>query len=639
MVDIQKRLKEANKDKEAAEWTGTLPEYLELAIANPELARSSHAYVHDMFQWSGVTQGSETSQKYGLFKSEIFGLDDSLSQIAQYFRAATLGAESRRRLLVLIGPAGSGKSTIVELIKSGLEDYSRTDGGAVFAIDGCPLQEQPLHLVLGDMRHEMTKDFGLSIEGELCPHCRNSLLKQYSGDISRVKIKRTALSQSLGVGIGSFVPSSIGEGNLSTVTGNADTSVLSYGQVEGANRGILEVNDLSEASDQAHQLLRDIVRGRVISRRGRGAVYVDQVVVACAREEDHRSSMDGPGRDVFREGAVVVIVPFSLRVRDELKIYQKLLPSTVQTHSGLPQGQAGVPPLALHLVATVAILSRLEGPARAGGLPGVSRLDKLRLYDGRVAPPYGREHVQELREKSPREGLFGLAPAFVANRLADAMSQETGCLTPARALKCLLDAQAGGDEVEWDQVVSRAREAIAEYKEMAIREVRLAGTDDYEEKAGRLFDSYVEQAGLAQDGQDQGADLETELDAKVLSRVEGALILRDVERAGFRRDVCDAVRHLQMSPDTPAPDHRTVLALEQAIEELLLISRDELKVTLDPKGKDPDRYYGREQINQRLIENRGHCSECAKDLVDFVWNTLQGKEMLKIKKRKLVQES
>ena len=624
MVDIQKRLEEAKKGVEAAEWSGTFQEYLDMVIANPRLARTTHAYIYDMLHWAGVTQSQEGPPRYNLFEGYIFGLDDALARIVQYFRAAALGLESKKRMLLLIGPTGSSKSTIVELIKSGLERYSRVDDGAIYGIDGCPSQEQPMHLIPDEMRHEMARDHGLHIQGDLCPQCRHNLRHEYGGDITRVKVSRTALSWSLGVGMGSFYQSS---------WGSADQSLLLDGQIEGANRGILEVIDILESDDRGLRVLKEIIRGRVALAKSAGILHVDEAVVAYSSEEGYERSVDGADGSGFPAGALVVRVPHSLRVSDELKIYDKLLPTIGQAHSGPPQRQVRVGPLALRLAATVAVLSRLEDTGRAGGLPGITRLDKLRLYDGRVAPPYNREHVRELHDQSPREGTFGLSPVFVANQLADAMSKETGCLTPPKALKCLLDGQAGVDDVEWDRVLATAKEAIAEYKELAIREVRRAGTNNYEENAGSLFDDYIESAELSQDAQG------TEPDAKLLSTVEGALNLRDVERADFRQAVCKAVRYLRATPDSAKPNFSSAPALELAIENLLLLSRDELRLTLDPKVKSVESGYRLIQISQSLMEKQGYCSECAKDLIDFVRYTLQGKETLKIKRRQLVWES
>ncbi len=49
--------------------------------------------------------------------------------------------------LLLLGPPSGGKSTMAILLKRGLEEYSRTDEGAIYAVKGSPLRESPLNLI------------------------------------------------------------------------------------------------------------------------------------------------------------------------------------------------------------------------------------------------------------------------------------------------------------------------------------------------------------------------------------------------------------------------------------------------------------------------------------------------------------
>src|SRR6185437_14089348 len=81
-----------------------------------------------------------------LFKRELFGIDEPLSRVVDYFKAAAAGSDVGRRLLLLLGPPSGGKSTLAILLKRGLEEYSRTDQGALYAIKGSPLRENPLNL-------------------------------------------------------------------------------------------------------------------------------------------------------------------------------------------------------------------------------------------------------------------------------------------------------------------------------------------------------------------------------------------------------------------------------------------------------------------------------------------------------------
>ena len=78
---------------------------------------------------------------------KFLGLETALERLVEeYFHPAARRLDVRKRILLLMGPVSGGKSTIVTLLKRGLEQYSRTDEGAVYAIKGCPMHEDPLHL-------------------------------------------------------------------------------------------------------------------------------------------------------------------------------------------------------------------------------------------------------------------------------------------------------------------------------------------------------------------------------------------------------------------------------------------------------------------------------------------------------------
>src|SRR5258706_3978692 len=161
------------KEHRAARWSGTLAEFLQKIFPADArgIARSSHQYMWDMMR----SQGS-------LFESELFGIDGTLERVRDYFKAAAAGSEVGRRLLLLLGPPSGGKSSMVILLKRGLEEYSRSDAGALYGIQGCPVHESPLHLVPHTLRPQFRETWGAEITGELCPHCASRLQQDFSGD-------------------------------------------------------------------------------------------------------------------------------------------------------------------------------------------------------------------------------------------------------------------------------------------------------------------------------------------------------------------------------------------------------------------------------------------------------------------------
>src|SRR5437763_1653211 len=163
------RLSQYRSEEERLRWEGTFADYYQLVKANPRLARLAHGRVCDMIVTAGVeSRGEYDPPLYNFFASELYGLEKPLQHVVEYFSSAAQRLEVRKRILLLMGPVGGGKSTIVSMLKRGLENYTRTDDGAVYAIRGCPMHEEPLHLVPESLRSEVEREHGLYIEGDLC---------------------------------------------------------------------------------------------------------------------------------------------------------------------------------------------------------------------------------------------------------------------------------------------------------------------------------------------------------------------------------------------------------------------------------------------------------------------------------------
>ena len=130
-LDLVQRLEQLRAEERQLRWRGTFAEYFDLVRADPGLARLAHARVHDMIVGAGIETDTQGRTRYGFFADEIYGIDGALDQLVEYFRSAAQRLEVRKRILLLMGPVGGGKSTIVSLLKRGLERHTRTDAGSL----------------------------------------------------------------------------------------------------------------------------------------------------------------------------------------------------------------------------------------------------------------------------------------------------------------------------------------------------------------------------------------------------------------------------------------------------------------------------------------------------------------------------
>ncbi|MCH7626429.1 MAG: protein prkA, partial [Chloroflexi bacterium] len=373
-------LEEAEREFEKFYWEGTFADYLDLMIENPTNSRLAHRRVYDAIMNEGVLEKpSNGSPTYRLFETQLFGRDDTIERIVEYFASAGRRLETRKRILLLLGPPASGKSTIVALLKYALERFTRTDGGAVYGIKGCPMQEEPLHLIPHSMRKKLQDEHGLYIEGDLCPRCRFVVRTQYGGKISQVPVSRVVFSEQEAVGIGHYVATS-SPTDASLLVGSVDTGQLQGdrlevagkafrldGELNVANRGLMEFGDMFKADSHLLTTLLGLAQEQLIKMDRFGSVYADEVLIAHSNEGDFKAFMGDESTEALRDRIVRIYVPYNLRVSEEVKIYQNML-----TSGGMET--IHIPPLTLPAISTFAILSRMEPPSKQG----VSLIDKLR---------------------------------------------------------------------------------------------------------------------------------------------------------------------------------------------------------------------------------------------------------------------
>jgi len=257
-MNFFKRLEEHRSLEKQLAWEGTFQDYLGIVREKPYVCQLAHSRIYEMIKDAGAEQLEDGGKRYNFFVNEIFGLDKTLEKLVEeYFHPAARRLDVRKRILLLMGPVSGGKSTLVAMMKRGLEKFSYTGAGAIYAIKGCPMHEEPLHLIPKDLRQEISDEYGIYIEGELCPSCRMMVEAEHGGRIENVIVERVFLSEDNRAGIGTFTPSDPKSQDIADLTGSVDFSTITEygsesdprayrfdGELNIANRGLMEFQEM-----------------------------------------------------------------------------------------------------------------------------------------------------------------------------------------------------------------------------------------------------------------------------------------------------------------------------------------------------------------------------------------------------------
>ena len=637
MLDIDQLLETSKEEFGRYDWDGTFAEYLEMVREDPSVSRLSHRLIYDAILDQGVEESPFGDPIYTLFKDKIYGQDEGLRRIIEYFGSASRRLEIRKRILLLLGPPASGKSSVVALIKDALERYTRTEVGTVYAIKGCPMQEEPLHLIPDQLRPDLLKESGIHVEGHLCPRCRYELATKYKGDIAKMPVARVVFSEQAAVGIGYYVAQSASADDASLLVGSIDEDELRGerlevagkafrldGEFNVANRGLIEFVEIFKADQHLLTTLLGLAQEQLVKMERFGSVYADEAIIAHSNEGDYTKFMADQFSEALRDRIIAVQVPYNLQVKDEVQIYTKMI-----EESGL-EG-VHLPPLTLTTMSVFAILSRLTPPPKGRA---IKLLDILRLYDDQVLPRFSPNDVAVLKRRDPNEGMSGISPRYVMNRLSRvANTPHLRCISPLRAIDSLwrgLSENIALDESDHKKWMRFVEDTVDEYGKRAVREVQRAFEERFEHTADQLLNDYLTEVETYLSGEAVPVMSRRSKEPDMMREIEKHAGVKERERDKFREEI-----HLFFSilkGRDVKYDYSTEPRMKAAIESRLFPSQRHMERTLSrPRFARQQVEWARKRgaIFNRMMQDYGYCDICANDTIDYAGHILRGGRVLR----------
>lgn len=664
-------------------WTGSFAEYLDIVGANPAVVRNAYQRMYDAI----LSQGYERTKlfkkecvRYNFFadpfdngQDAIFGLDMALMTLVDFLRSAAEGYGTDKRILLLHGPVGSSKSTIARLLKKGAEHYSRTPEGALYSFSWmldehcevapthgdnktavkthefkCPMHEEPLVLIPREARADVLtrlneaykpKHHGgkLRVLGDPDPFCRKvleDLMAFYDGDWRRVmehvRVRRIVLSEKDRVGIGTFQPKDEKNQDSTELTGDinyrkiaqygsdSDPRAFNFdGELNIANRGICEFIEVLKLDVAFLYDLLGASQEHMIKPKKFAQTAIDEVILGHTNEPEYKRLQNNEMMEAFRDRTVKIDVPYNIRLDDEVRIYQK------DFNAGKVKS-IHIAPHTLEVAAMWAVLTRLEEPKKAG----LTLLQKLKLYNGKSIPGFTEDSVRELKEEAHREGMNGISPRYIQDKVSNAMVSrqaiEEKCINPFMVMNELESGMSHHSLISDENTKKRYRELLAvvkeEYEDIIKGEVQRAISAD-EDAIRRLCTNYIENVRAYTQKErvkNRYTGRDDEPDERLMRSIEEKIDIPDSRKDDFRQEIMNYIGALAL--DGKKFEFNTNARLYRALElKLFEDQRDTIKLkNLVSSVVDDETQQKIDVVKQRLIKQFGYNETSATDVLNYV---------------------
>lgn len=608
-------------------WSGTLSDYINMVMEKPEIHMNSHTRVLRMIESHGVERDEgDIIKKYNFFDEDLFGIDESLSEIMSYLKAASAGSEVSRRILLLYGPTSSGKSQLAVLLKRGLEEFSRTDEGQTYCLADSPMYEDPLTAIPESLRQRFFDDYGVKIDGKLSPFMDLVLREEYDGDFLKLPVKRMFFSEQSRVGVGTFVPSDKKSQDVSELVGSMDLSKIGEfgsesdprayrfdGELNVANRGIMEFVEMLKVDQKFLYVLLTLAQEKNIKTGRFPFIFADEFLLAHTNETEYKRFLAKDEMEALHDRIIVVRVPYNLQVSEEVRIYEKLISQAM--FKGVH-----IAPYTLRCAAMFAVLSRLKESKNNG----MTYLSKMKLYDGEEVEGFSQADVPALKREFEAEGMSGVSPRYIINRLSSALAQDgTSCITPIDAIRVIRDGFSSNpklDKEEIERLENILTTVIEEYSKIARNEVQKAFFVNFEAEIQNLLSNYMDHVEAYLDGskiEDEWGEYEPP-NERLMRSIEEKVGITESGKNSFRQEIN---RKMLKSArvNGGAYNYREHAKLREALEKQLFDERqDVIRLTVSARNPDEEELKRVNVVVQTLCEKHGYNAESANKLLRYV---------------------
>ena len=635
--DISNIIKKAREERKSQHFEGTFLEYLEILKDDPSLAKFAHKRMYDLITGPGVEliktdehprlrriYGNTTIKRYKFFEENFFGIDPTIMKIVRYFHSAAMAGEESRQVLYLVGPVGAGKSSLMEALKAALEKSPH-----IYAIKGCPMREEPLHLVPKHLRDKFEEIYKVRIEGDLCPVCRYRLIKEYQGEYDKYPIESIGFSIRSRKGIGVVPPVDPNNQDTSVLIGSVDISkidiypeddprVLSLnGAFNVGNRGLVEFIEVFKNDTEYLHTMITATQEKSIPSPGKGSmVYFDGIILAHSNEAEWNRFKSDHTNEAILDRIVKVEVPYCLELNEEIKIYEKILKKSMF--------DAHIAPHTIQIASMFAILSRISLSNK------VDPVTKLKIYNGEEIVEKGMTRkidIEELKKEVQREGMTGISTRFIMKALDTALSEsDHDCINPLSVMETLVKAVRDmtiGEDVKERYLLFIQDSIRKEYNKILEKEITKAFIHGYREQAESLFNNYLDHAEAYVNKskiKDVNTGEELEPDEKFLRSIEEQIGITDSSAKGFRADVTAYMFYVLRN--SGKLDFNSYEPLKEAIEKKLTASVKELsRVVTSAKVRDKEQGEKYNTMVEEMKKN-GYCDHCCNIILKYAANNL-----------------
>lgn len=638
-VDISKLIKKDREERKGQSFKGTFLDYLDILKKDPDVAMLAHQRMFELIQKPGVEviktdehprlrriYGNDVLKRYKFFSDDFFGIDKTIMKIARYFHSAAMAGEEARQVLYLVGPVGAGKSSLMEAVKKALETSP-----PIYTLEGCPIREEPLHLVPKHLRDDFEKHFNVRIEGDLCPVCRYRLKNEFNGEYEKFPVNTVDFSIRSRKGVGVVPPVDPNNQDTSVLIGQVDISKLDIyaeddprvmslnGAFNVGNRGIVEFIEVFKNETEYLHTMITATQEKSVPSPGKGSmIYFDGIILAHSNEAEWNKFKADHTNEAILDRIVKIEIPYCLELNEEIKIYNKILKKS--------KFNAHIAPHTIEMASMFAILTRLSPSNK------VDFLTKLKIYNGEEIVEKGmtrKMDIMELKEEASaaREGMSGISTRFIMKALDITLSEsDHNCINPISVMETLVKAtkELSIAEDEREKYLRFIQDTMRkEYNKVLEKEITKAFIYGYREQVESLFNNYLDHAEAYVNKtkiKDKNTGEELEPDEKFLRSIEEQIGITDTAAKGFRSDVTAYMFYVLRNGGKL--DYHSYEPLKEAIEKKLTASVRELSrvITLS-KVRDKEQ---NEKYNAMVEEMKrnGYCDHCCNVILKYAANNL-----------------